>query len=223
MSAGAGLSRRTLMALAALAPAGFAFAAPKPAPKPGAQKPPSPDRFDMALGSPKARVTLIEYASLSCGHCRRFNTEVAAPLKAKYLKAGKVRFVFREFRTPPEIMALAGFQLARCNAADPETYFNRLDVLFAEQPNILEAGQKGSALAKYEEIAARFGVSNAAFEACLNDPAGADRISEVELAGVQRFAINSTPTVMLNGAVVPLEDHTLDAMTRRIEALLKKR
>jgi protein-disulfide isomerase len=211
------------MALAALSPTGLALAAPKPAAKPAAAKAPNPDSFDMAIGAPNAPVMLIEYASLSCGHCRRFNIEVAAPLKAKYLKAGKVRFVFREFRTPPEIMAQAGFQLARCNKADAKTYFDRLDVLFAEQPAIFEAGQKGSALAKFQQIATGFGINKAAFEACLNDEAGYDRISAVEQSGLKRFAINSTPTVLLNGAVVPLEDHTLEAMTRRIEALLKKR
>ncbi|MFZ4070154.1 MAG: thioredoxin domain-containing protein [Caulobacterales bacterium] len=202
---------------AALTPA---LAAPKPKAKPAS---PGPDAADMAIGSAKAPVTLIEYASLACGHCRIFNMTVLEPLKAKYLASGKVRFVFREFRTPPEVMATAGYQLARCKGADAKTYHERIAVLFAEQPAIFEAGRAGKFLDKYNEIAARFKVTPEEFQACLNDPAADARMTAVEQGGVTRFGVNSTPTVILNGKVVPLEDHTLAGMTARIEALLKKR
>jgi protein-disulfide isomerase len=214
------MHRRGLLLIGAALAAGPALAAPKPKAKPAA---PGPDAADMAVGSAKARVILIEYASLSCGHCRLFNMNVLEPLKATYLASGKVRFVFREFRTPPEVMAAAGFQLARCKGADAKTYHERLSVLFAEQPAIFEAGRAGKAIDKYNEIAARFKITPAEFEACLTDPAADARMTAVEVGGVQRFGVNSTPTVILNGQIVPLEEHTLPAMTARIEALLKKR
>jgi protein-disulfide isomerase len=215
------IARRDLIVSgAALAVSAPAFAAPAPKAKPAA---PGPDAADMAIGSAKAPVTLIEYASLACGHCRQFNMTVLEPLKQKYLAAGKVRFVFREFRTPPEVMATAGFQLARCKGADAKTYHERLAVLFAEQPVIFEAGRTGKALDKYNEIAARFKITPEEFQACLNDPTADARMTAVEQGGVTRFGVTSTPTVILNGKVAPLEDHTLAGMTARIEALLKKR
>jgi protein-disulfide isomerase len=215
------IARRDLiLSVAALAVAAPALAAPKTKAKPASL---GPDAADMAIGSAKAPVTLIEYASLACGHCRIFNMTVLEPLKEKYLAAGKVRFVFREFRTDPEVMATAGFQLARCKGADAKTYHERVAVLFAEQPAIFEAGRAGKLLDRYHEIAARFNVTPGEFQACLNDPAADVRITAVEQGGVTRFGVNSTPTVILNGRVVPLEDHTLAGMTARIEALLKKR
>ena len=56
---------------------------------------------DVVLGAEDAPVTLIEYASATCGHCAAFHEAVWDQLKATYIDAGKVRFVFREFPTPP--------------------------------------------------------------------------------------------------------------------------
>ena len=59
----------------------------------------SPD--DMAIGSPNAPVTLIEYASSTCPHCAEFHETVWDQLKTNYIDTGRVRFVFREFPTDP--------------------------------------------------------------------------------------------------------------------------
>ena len=44
----------------------------------------------MAMGNPRAKVTLVEYASLACPHCRQFAAEAMTPLKAGYVRSGKV-------------------------------------------------------------------------------------------------------------------------------------
>ncbi|MDB5467098.1 MAG: Thioredoxin, partial [Phenylobacterium sp.] len=55
------LSRRAaLAAAAALLIAGAAVAAPVAGPQ------------DMSLGNPKAKIQVLEYASLSCPHCAKF-------------------------------------------------------------------------------------------------------------------------------------------------------
>jgi protein-disulfide isomerase len=87
-----------LFALVAAAGLSAASAAPKPAPQPVMAE-------EMSLGNPKAKVTVIEYASASCPHCARFSNEVFEAFKAKYVDTGKVRYVFREFLTPPEQFA----------------------------------------------------------------------------------------------------------------------
>ena len=72
---------------------------------------------DMSMGEAKAPVTVIEYASASCSHCAAFNNEVFPAFKAKYIDTGKVHYVFREFLTPPQEVAAAGFSTTSC----PET------------------------------------------------------------------------------------------------------
>ncbi|MDB5447797.1 MAG: dsbA, partial [Phenylobacterium sp.] len=73
---------------------------------------------DMSLGPPDAKVKVVEYASASCSHCARFNNEVFPAFKAKYVDTGKVNYTLREFLTPPEEVAAAGFLLARCAGKD---------------------------------------------------------------------------------------------------------
>ncbi|MGB3272406.1 MAG: thioredoxin domain-containing protein, partial [Xanthobacteraceae bacterium] len=65
---------------------------------------------DMALGDPKATVTIVEYASMTCPHCATFTKDVFPKLKAAYIDSGKARFVFREF--PLDLTAAAGSMLA---------------------------------------------------------------------------------------------------------------
>ncbi|WP_238254868.1 thioredoxin domain-containing protein, partial [Methylorubrum podarium] len=65
---------------------------------------------DVVLGSPDARVTIVEYASLTCGHCAAFHRETYPELKRRYIDTGKVRFILREFPLDP--LATAGFMLA---------------------------------------------------------------------------------------------------------------
>ena len=69
---------------------------------------------DMTLGNPKAPVTVIEYASVSCPHCAAFNNDVFPTLKAKYIDTGKVFYVAREALTSDPSIAAAGFLTARC-------------------------------------------------------------------------------------------------------------
>ncbi len=54
---------------------------------------------DMALGSPTAKVQVVEYASLSCTHCAHWNNEVFPAFQKQFIDTGKVRYVFREFLT----------------------------------------------------------------------------------------------------------------------------
>src|SRR5258708_39808514 len=79
----------------------------------------SPD--DMSMGNPKAKIEVIEYASLSCPHCAHFNEAVFPTLKAKYIDTGKVRYTLKEMLTEPATVAAAGFMVARC--AGPDKYF----------------------------------------------------------------------------------------------------
>jgi protein-disulfide isomerase len=113
----------------------------------------------MAIGAKTATVEVVEYASLACPHCREFHKTVLKAIRTKYVDAGKVRWVFREYPTEPVVMAVAGFQLARCKNADAKTYFNRLDAIFEAQPDIFTAMQVGQGRVKFEELASKMGES----------------------------------------------------------------
>lgn len=177
----------------------------------------SPD--DMVLGSADAPVTLIEYASSTCPHCRHFHETVWDQLKSTYIDTGKVRFIFREYPTAPAPVAVAGFQLARCGGATPEQYFVRLGELFRQQQAIFEAGSTEGIRQKFIEIGAAAGLSEQQVMDCINDEAGAERIRRIVDQGNREFNVTGTPTLVLDGR--KLDDPsavTWEGLSRFIEA-----
>jgi protein-disulfide isomerase len=76
---------------------------------------------DIAIGSAKARVTITEYASMSCPHCAAFGENVFPMLRTRYIDTGKVRFLFREF--PLDITAAAASMLAALKVTSTPTFF----------------------------------------------------------------------------------------------------
>lgn len=147
---------------------------------------------DMSLGSPHAKVHVIEYASLSCPHCARFNDEVFPAFKAKYVDTGEVRYTLREMLTPPAEVAAAGFMLARC--AGPSKYFKVVGEVFKSQPRWAD----GQIKPIFQEIAKNNGLSDAQFEACLNSQEGLAALRG-RVAAAVNAGVNSTPTFLING------------------------
>src|SRR5689334_25290987 len=145
------LGRRSLV----LGASAFAVAAGLP--RADAQTAVTPD--DMVLGSPGARVTLIEYASAACPHCAHFHETVFPQLKANYIDTGKVFFIFRETLTAPAVVALAGFQVARCNGANADQYFARIGEIFADQPQMFATGTMQGVLDTLDTVGAHYGLS----------------------------------------------------------------
>jgi protein-disulfide isomerase len=148
---------------------------------------------DIAIGSPKAPITITEYASMSCPHCAAFGENVFPMLRSRYIDTGKVRFVFREF--PLDITAAAASMLARCiGKDDSEKYLAVVEILF-KQLDSLMAQTKDT----LKQVGKLNGMSEQEVETCAKDQALLDK-----LAADQRFAFNtikvdSTPTFFVNG------------------------
>lgn len=158
---------------------------------------------DMALGAgADAKVTLVEYASITCSHCADFHEKTWPLLKAEYIDTGKIRFIFREFPTSPPELAAGGFQVARCGNATPEQYYARLDTLFKQQRFLFDAYGRGAAREGLRTIALAAGIQDAQFEACVRDEAGYKRINESVEYGVATYKITGTPSFVLNGTLL---------------------
>jgi protein-disulfide isomerase len=160
-------------------------------------------------------VKVVEYASLSCPHCARFNAQVFPAFKAKYVDTGQVRYTLREMLTPPAELAAAGFLMARC--AGPSKYFKVVDEVFRSQEKWSdEAPIKPIFLA----IAKANGLSEAQFEACLSDPKAQAalnaRVQKAVDAGVE-----STPTFFVNGKKVGEGELSLEKLDAAIAAARK--
>lgn len=173
---------------------------------------------DMAIGPADAQVTVIEYASTTCGHCARFHETEWEQLKTNYIDTGRIRFVFREFPTDPAAVAVAGFQLARCNGASSEQYMTRVGELFRQQQAIFATGSMDGIRRKFIEIGGAAGLSEAQVMECINDPSGAERVTRVSQEAA-RMNVTGTPTFFVNGVKVE-EAPTYENLSRLIDAAL---
>ena len=151
---------------------------------------------DVAQGPADAKVTIIEYASLTCSHCARFHKETFPELKKRYIDTGKVRFILREFPLDP--LATAGFMLARCDG--DAKYYPVSDLLFEQQRTWAFTDKPLDAL---QATMRQAGFSKEKFEACLKDQKVYDGVNATRKRGEEKFKVDSTPTFFINGQKHP--------------------
>jgi protein-disulfide isomerase len=146
----------------------------------------------ISVGEKNAKITIIAYESLTCGHCADFHKNVYPNLKKDFIEKGLVRIEFRHF--PLDIAAFNASKIGQCNNGGN-----------ADMLNILYSGQKKWARGKTPEEATKYlkkfledeGV-NLDFEKCLADKAIEDYVLNDRIEGVKKFKVNATPTIIIN-------------------------
>ena len=146
----------------------------------------------ISVGEKNAKITIISYESLTCGHCADFHRNIYPSLKKDFIEKGLVRIEFRHF--PLDIAAFNASKIGQCNND------GNADVL-----NILFSGQKKWARGKTPEEATKYlkefledeGVT-LDFEKCLADKTIEDYVLNDRIEGVKKFKVNATPTIIIN-------------------------
>ena len=148
---------------------------------------------DIAIGSPKAAVTITEYASMSCPHCAAWGENVFPLLRSRYIDTGKVRFVFREF--PLDIKAAGASMLARCIAAgDAEKYFAVMKTMYQQLDPLLARTKETLIL-----IGKLNGMSEQQVANCETDQSLLDKLKADQQFAFETLKVDSTPTFFVNG------------------------
>jgi protein-disulfide isomerase len=170
---------------------------------------------DMVLGSAKAPVTIVEYASLSCSHCAAFDQNVFPMIKSKYIDTGKVRFVFRDF--PLDMAAAAAAVLARCIAKDDsEKYFGVIDLLFKQQDQLI-----AQPLQTLQLIGKQSGMNDQAVDACVKDQTQLDKLGVDQKFAYEVLKVGATPTLFINGDMIKGAP-SFEELDAKIKSQLKK-
>jgi protein-disulfide isomerase len=172
---------------------------------------------DMSLGNPQAKVTMIEYASVGCPVCAKFNNEVFPALKAKYIDTGKIHYVMREVLVGggEEVsLGASGFLLARC--AGKDKYFAVTDAVFHAQSDIYDGHEDPhAALLK---IAQSTGMNEDQFNACINDDAAILALNQRSQDHFKNDNVDATPTFVINGVALTPGYHPLTELDTAIAA-----
>ena len=190
---------RLFAVLASLCAAGAAFAADKAAPS-AADK---ADTFaiDHVMGKADAPITIIEYASTTCGHCANLHIETLPKIKAEWVDTGKAKLIYRDFPTAPAHMSIGASMIAHC--AGPERYYGVLALIMEQQHKWMESSNPLDSLKKLVRIA---GMTGQDVDACLGRQDLANAIQDRARAGNTTFGIEATPTMIINGTIVEGHD-----------------
>ena len=174
---------------------------------------------DMALGAAEgAKVTVVEYASVTCHVCAAWQQETWPAFKARYVDTDKVRYVFRELPTPPVEVATAGFLLARC--AGDDKYFDVVHQLLASQQEMAAGGPRAWLLRTANAV----GMNEQQFEQCVTDPKAIEAFED-RIRGAQNAGVSGTPAFFVNGAQVVTpggNGPSIEDLSRAIDAELAK-
>lgn len=167
------------------------------------------------IGNPNARVKLLEFASLTCPHCKDFHEAAIGTIKTKYVASGDVSYEFRNFvLNGPDYAASL---LARCQG--PQPFFGLLNAFFTDQASWMQPfttltpadSARLSALPQDKQITALAetgkldayvrtrGIPRAKFDQCLADKGAFDKLIAMRTQATDTYKLTGTPGFIING------------------------
>jgi protein-disulfide isomerase len=170
---------------------------------------------DLVMGKADAPITIVEYASQTCGHCGNFHTKVLPDLKKKYIDTGKVKLVYREF--PLDNLSAAASMLARCAGGDKTLPL--ASILYAKQEEW--AFTRNNPVPELFKFAKQAGFTQESFDKCLTDQKLLDELTAGRERAAEKFGVSGTPAFFINGKRFT-DAPTMDAFDKAIAAAEKK-
>ena len=172
------------------------------------------------MGNPNAKVKLIEYGSMTCPHCARFE-EAAGPSLSNYVKSGKVSLEFRNYvRDATDLTAsllarcggtTAFFPVTRALFKDQARWEEKLTQVSEEQAkevDDLPTDKKFLAVAKllgFQQWAAAHGVPVSKSAKCLTSEESVNKLVEMtDKAKVDFPDFKGTPSFVINGTLIEI-------------------
>ena len=143
-------------------------------------------------GDESAKITIITYESLTCGHCADFHKNVYPDLKKDFIEKGLVKIEFRHF--PLDIAAFNASKVAQCkNDGDSKI----LNTLYANQQKWVKGSSAEEANKNLHKFLTNEGI-DVDFEKCINNKEIEDFVLNDRIDGVKNFKVNATPTIIIN-------------------------
>jgi len=133
---------------------------------------------DHVIGSDKAPITMIVWASVTCPHCGDWFTNEWPSIKK-------------------ELIEMIGFMMAEC--APSEDYFKVVEYQMENQKMIFEQAQKGEARAEYDKIGKLAGLDTQEdIQTCLQNQ---DKLSHIHISNdrANGAAVGGVPAFYING------------------------
>ena len=164
-------------------------------------------------GKENAKITIIVYESLTCGHCADFHTKVYPKLKKDFIDTGLVKIEFRSF--PLDLAAFNASKIAHCKN-DGKT--DLLHFLYKNQKKWVR-GETIEDINKHLKDIIVKNESGLDFESCLANKNIEDHILNDRITGAKKFKIEATPTLIINDKKFD-NPHNYKKLKKTIEKLI---
>ena len=147
---------------------------------------------EIFLGNKDAKVTVIEYASMTCIHCANFHKDIYPKIKENYIDTNKIKFIYRDF--PLDKQALFGSVLAKC--APKEKYFDFVQLILSTQKKWITSDD--TFIDKLKNIGKLAGLTESKINNCFKDEQIVDNIINTRTFAERKYNISSTPSFIIN-------------------------
>ena len=164
-------------------------------------------------GNVDAKVSIIVYESLTCGHCAEFHKEVYPKLKKDFIDNGLAKIEFRSF--PLDLAAFNASKIAHCKNDGKS---DLLHFLYENQKKWVR-GETIEDINKHLKNLVLKNESELDFESCLIDKNIEDHVLNDRISGVKKFNIDSTPTLIINDKKFD-NPHNYKKLKKTIEKLI---
>ena len=147
------------------------------------------------LGDDNARISVIEYFSMTCGHCADFHNDTFPKLKTNLIEKGVINFEMRPF--PLDGLALRAHAI--CRAVSKKKYYYMVKSFLSDQDKWIKSDDP---IVSIKKIARKAGISEKTYNYIMsNKPYLEEFIKEREYAS-QKYGITSTPSFVINNSKV---------------------
>jgi protein-disulfide isomerase len=152
---------------------------------------------EMSWGSPSAPVTIVQYMSLTCPHCRHFHETVYPELKRRFIDTGKVRYILREF----PIGKTSGNATIALRCAAPDKYLELHGKFMKRQASWVSLEVR---LDPIYAVAQQVGMTRPQFDACLQNQGMIANLKWVKDRG-RKLGIVGTPNFFIGTKLIKKE------------------
>jgi len=142
------------------------------------------DAFDHVLGTSTAEITLVEYGSYDCPHCRAANEQIA---RVRDRFGSRVRYVFRHRPVTGSEIARRAAELIE-SITDEEVFWQAHVKLMTRSDHLLEDDLRA--------VASDFGFASP--DTLESAPRARERV-EADIASARASGVQFTPTFFING------------------------